>query len=316
MTPQEMIERYAHDVARRLPKRTRADVETELRDLLLEGLSERGPSPDEKTTSEFLISFGAPADVALRYHTPAPIIEPADSRLFVSIALGIASVFAVLAFSVAVSGRGLDETHGAGDKIVADYTAIVLQSLGLLVIAFWIKGMIRRARHGQTHWSPAKLPRVRDANHINRAAGFAAIVFWTIGFAMIVNPMTFFAPIFGSHPPPALAQTFAYDEAFRTYRAPLLWPLVAAGIGLYAWATIEGRWRPLTRQLSQIVSIIVCALMLWSLLAGNIFVAEQTDRGMKFGMAIAGGFGVMRLWMRFGADFGKVAVPPLRPSRG
>jgi hypothetical protein len=312
MTPQEMIERYAHDVARRLPKRMRADVETELRDLLLEDLSEREPSPDEKTTSDFLISFGAPAEVALRYHTPAPIIEPRDSRLFEGLAFGLTSIFAILALSAVISGN---DGKGPPDKVAVDLTATSLQILGALAAVFWVKGMLDRAQCDAPDWKPSALPRVRDENHINRVAGLAAIVFWSIGLTMIIDPMILFAPFVGSNPPPALAQAFAYDDAFKTYRAPLLWPLVAAGIGLYAWATIEGHWRPLTRQISHALSIIIILLMVWSLFAGDIFVAEETDRGMKFGMALAAGFGIMRLWLRIGDDFAKIEAPPLKPSR-
>lgn len=62
----ELIERYVHEVGRRLPKKQRADVEAELRSLLMDALEARAGAapaagaPSEADQAAVLVEFGPP----------------------------------------------------------------------------------------------------------------------------------------------------------------------------------------------------------------------------------------------------------------
>ena len=122
MNPQELIDAYVDDIVRQLPRKLRADVGTELRELLTEDLAAdahgQGRKPDEAMTLDFLNAFGRPEDVALRYK-PAGfnIIDPGYSRNFIRAAvigiLVIAGLGLVNAFKEhAQTGRDLSSVLG------------------------------------------------------------------------------------------------------------------------------------------------------------------------------------------------------------
>ena len=80
----ELVNRYVHQVGRRLPKRLRDDVKVELRSLLLDALEERTglEASNETAFSEddqvaILEEFGPPAQMAAKYQPqPRHIIGP------------------------------------------------------------------------------------------------------------------------------------------------------------------------------------------------------------------------------------------------
>ncbi len=100
MSPQEMINRYVHDVARRLPWRLRGDVEAELRGLFTEELAGDTGDGAEERMKATLVNFGTPAEVALRYDASPPVIDPIDSRRFWQVAATVFFVVVLLRVSL------------------------------------------------------------------------------------------------------------------------------------------------------------------------------------------------------------------------
>ena len=100
----DLIDRYVHEVGEHLPYRLRADVEAELRSLLMDALEERagaaGRPPDAELAAVVLREFGAPRDVAQRYSPEAqyligPRLFPAYKRTLQI----LAAIFAALLFA-------------------------------------------------------------------------------------------------------------------------------------------------------------------------------------------------------------------------
>ncbi len=315
MMPQDMIARYAHDVARRLPKRMRADVQAELQALLMDSLRQRaaGGAPTEAMATELLVSFGAPREVALRYHAPSAIIDPVDAGLFSKIAFGLLIALGVLAISMILSAPHATQSEWRliAYGVAQDYVRSSLLVLGVLLLVFWLLGAVRRIYPGLLAWRPRSLPPVRDPDQINRLGAAAAVTAWTLGFLILMQPVAFFDVLWGGQTPAAMRHSFAFDETFSRTRAPILWFVLGASLLLYAWATVEGQWRKLTRRIDLGLSVAIGLVSTWIILAGPIFAAAPTDQIMKFGMAVNAGFTLIDVWRRIGEERSEQTAPPM-----
>src|SRR5258708_21597257 len=89
MTAEDLIDAYVADVVVLLPRGQRRDVAQELRVLLREEADDAasGPASREQAARALLAGFGRPADVAARYGSPVTLIDPADTRGFLTLAL-------------------------------------------------------------------------------------------------------------------------------------------------------------------------------------------------------------------------------------
>jgi hypothetical protein len=320
MTQHDMIARYAQAVARLLPRAMRADVHAELQALLMDSLRERaaGGAPTEQMATELLVSFGAPRDVALRYHSPAAIVDPADAGLFRKIAFGLLIALGVLAISVILSAPHATEAEWRliANGVAEDYVRSSLLVLGILFALFWLLGAARRMYPGLTAWKPGVLPPVRDPDQINRLGAVAALAAWALGFLILMQPVASFDLLWGGQAPAALRHAFAYDETFTRERAPLLWITIGAGLLVYAWATVEGRWRKLTRRIDLAIAASIGLASMWIIMAGAIFVAAPTNQAMKFWMALIAGFMLLDVWRRIGEERGEPDAPPMARVSG
>ena len=64
----ELIDRYVYDVGRYLPRKNRADIQAELRSLLMDTLESRVKGePSEEDVVALLKEFGPPEKVAASY---------------------------------------------------------------------------------------------------------------------------------------------------------------------------------------------------------------------------------------------------------
>ncbi|MFN7164934.1 MAG: hypothetical protein ACK4P2_08980 [Hyphomonas sp.] len=295
MTPQDMIARYAHDVARRLPRDMRADVSAELNALLTEELEAKagGRAPDLDTARTLLANFGAPALVALNYHTPEPVIDPRDARLFGKLTAAFVTALIILAVSVALSDPAAATDAAFSARIADEATSLGLQILGVLLLVFWAAGAIRR-RSPQGAGSPRALPPVRDPDAVNRPLAAFAVTFWSAGLAILaVGPAKLMANVASEAAAPQLLQAFAYDPAFEAQRAPVLWTLLALSIALYAWHAIAGRRTRASRLAEAGLSLVISAALLHIVLSGAVFAAEPANEYMRFAMALTGSWGLI-----------------------
>jgi hypothetical protein len=125
----ELIERYIYAVGKRLPRKQRADIEKELKSLIMDELDERtgGREPGYEDIAAVLKEMGSPAEVAARYTEKGRyLIGPALYPFYTMVA-GIVAGALLLGLTISTILGLLQGQYGT-DK--------VLQQVGLLVLRF------------------------------------------------------------------------------------------------------------------------------------------------------------------------------------
>jgi hypothetical protein len=276
MNADELIDSYVADVVQFLPRKQRQDVAQELRTLLREEVDavagERAAR--EAAAREILAGFGRPAEVAARYGTPVTLIERADTRNFLTLAIGGAVLILV--------GAVLDELVNATgaqrdvERSVQQAWPNVFAWVGLLVVGFAIAAWLRRRRPGAT-WNPHPLP----TDRVNRVGRGAALAFFTVSTLVLANLEWVIRTLTGGRATQPAYHAFAYDEAFLRLRGPVVLALMVAGLVIQSGLVVQGRWRPWSRRADLVNSIAVCVILTWAIGAGPIFQAAPTDRAVK-----------------------------------
>ena len=114
----DLIERYLHEVTRRLPEKDRDEVRRELRTLITDMLPD---DPDEDAIKQVLNEMGAPSKLAEKYRTtPRYLISPAIYDDYIHALKWIVPMVAAIVFMVGtVIGimNGLQETGANGISI-------------------------------------------------------------------------------------------------------------------------------------------------------------------------------------------------------
>lgn len=278
MTPDAVVEAYVNDVARRLPQAKRNDVALELQALLREELQgkadESGRAADEAMALALVRAFGAPEEVAERYRpTQFVIIPTTRSRKFAAIAFGGVALQWLITLpaalmkepgreAVALGGWWL--THGIG----------ALWWPGFMVTAAIFAGW---ARH---RWPPAQTTTWRprgDNDRINRTAWVIGAVAATVGIAMVTSAERVFTRFLS----PQAGEAFAFDPDFLSVGGAMvvaLWSLTALGSAI---VFVEGRWRPLTRNIGLALSTMWFAVLTWLVIGPQIYLKPVTDEAAK-----------------------------------
>lgn len=284
MNANEVIEAYVTEVALKLPRKQRNDVAFELRALLheeLQGRSEAaGRVADAAMTTEFLNAFGHPAEVAARYRPTLIIIDAADGHAFWRAAsVGLALIWSLGLWSAlnAPIGSGWDLLSALGRW----WVGTVLPSLwwpGVLVSAYGMAAWVRRRWPQTSLWQPRDPDRLRGG----RAALAMAIVGILCGVSILIEPRWLLDVVFSGRAAPAAYEALTYAEGFRQRQGPLLLGLILLNIPLLLSGIVNGRWSSRARRLELPLALATCAAMLWSVVAGPIFMTPASDQTTKF----------------------------------
>ena len=276
MTADELIDSYVADVVLLLPRKHRRDVAQELRMLLREEVdaAASGQGSREQAARALLASFGRPADVATRYGSPVTLIDPADTRRFLTLAMAGAVLIPFGAILNALTGPA-DPQRDLRQAIEKAWPA-VFAWLGLLVVGFAAAAWARRRRPDAT-WKPRPMP----TDRISRPGRAAAIIFFVLGTLVLTNPAWLIRTVSGGRAAPAVYEAFAYDEGFLRLRGPVVLGLMIVGLIILATLLWQGRWRPWIRQADMVHSLAVCIVLTWAVGAGPVFKATPTDRAVK-----------------------------------
>lgn len=256
-----LIDRYVREIGRKLPQKTRADIEKEIRsaveDMLEDRSKKEGRAADEEMTIAVLKEYGNPAKVAASYLPERYLIGP---QLFPTFWVVVQIVFAVLT-GLAIVGLGLHVAGGSGApvniwgsafELLGQYFSGLMAAFGNIVLVF---ALIQRFAAGweftstdeEKDWNPRDLPDVEDADQVSAAGTIAEIVFLALGLILFnVYPQyigiygftdqgNFFTPLF--------------SQAFFSYMPwiNLLWGLQLA---LNIWLLQQRRWQAGSRILS------------------------------------------------------------------
>jgi len=180
ITADQIIDRYVADVVTLLPRKQRRDVAQELRTLLTDEVDAAASGrPRAGGGARTARQLRPAAEVAARYGSPVTLIDPADTRKFLTLALAGAVLIpfgAVLNNLVNPAQPQRDMQHA----IEAAWPT-VFTWLGLLVVGFGVAGWTRRQRP-DPGGSPADVH--RPDQQPGRAA---AIAFFLLGTFVLTN---------------------------------------------------------------------------------------------------------------------------------
>jgi hypothetical protein len=276
MTADELIDSYVAEVVMLLPRKERRDVAQELRMLLREeaGAAASGQASREQAARELLASFGRPADVAARYGSPVTLIDPADTRRFLTLAIAGAVLIPFGAILNELTGPAGPQRN-LGQATEKAWTG-VFAWLGLLVVGFAVAAWARR-RRPDARWKPHPIPTGR----ISRPGRAAAIVFFALGTLVLIDPARLIRAVSRGRAAPAAYHAFTYDEGFLQLRGPVVLGLMIVGLILQVTLLWQGRWRPRIRQADMVYGVVTCIVLTWAVGAGPIFTATPTDQAAR-----------------------------------
>ena len=291
MNANELIESYVADVAIQLPRKQRNDVAFELRALLDEELQAKaeaaGRSADDAMAMELLQAFGHPKEVAARYRPTLTIIDPADGHAFRRVTLiGLAVIWSVGLLEL------LQQPIDSGWDALTVLSRWWLGTVGVVVSSLWWPGMLvvgfamaawtRRRRPETAAWKP----RVHDRSRVNRTAMALGIIGIVCGLFVLIDPRWLLDVLWGGRAAPAAYEALTYTETFLQRQAPILLALLLLNIPMLTAAMMSGRWSPALRRMETALSLATCAAMLWTAMDGPVFMAEASDRTVKFAMVV------------------------------
>ena len=281
-----LIDTYVSEVGRRLPKKTRADIEAEIRSILQDMLEERsqktGKPVDDEMTLEVLKSYGAPEKVAATYLGERYLIGPRLYPIFMlvlRIVLVVTGVLAAIGLGIALSQTLGHYSAETIIKAIANFATSIMTALGNIVLIFAILEWALFRAGGKVEvkglpiekeWDPRSLTKVSDPNQVKMGETiveivgcFAAIVIFNfypqiIGFTPSLNSVFENGNWSSVTFVPLLSEAFFYYVPYLT----VVWALT---IILNIVLLRMGHWTTVTRVFViglKVIGIIIAAVML------------------------------------------------------
>lgn len=297
----ELIDRYVHEVGEHLPWRMRADVQTELRSLLMDAVEERaraaGRPIDSELVNKVLREFGSPEEVAARY-APEPqyLIGP---RLFPTykLVVGIMALVVgalMLAFFVTFVVTGILRTiHGpSGAPHMPIGFAVfgrilitaVFYNFGLVTLAFALVEhfQAQRAAPGEA-WDPSSLPAVDDPDRIS-PAGHVFSMYGILALAALFNFLPEWVGIYWPRQGSFQVTPLLLPEFARYMPMLNAWWGLAFVLNLLVLR--QGRWTHATRWAEFALGLISGAIWLMIVLGPRVFHYDWIAKGFLKGVLV------------------------------
>jgi hypothetical protein len=255
-----LIDRYIHEVGRHLPRKNRADIQAELRSLLVDTLEDRtSGEPTEADIIAVLEEFGPPKKVAASYFPDGQyLIGPTLFPVFkLVVVIAIASVIGAQLLSVGISLFFTNGTINLIDFFRGIMTSIPVV-LGSVVIAFVILQWFDvKADIHDDSWDPQELPEISEFESVKRWERIIGIV----GGVFILGLLAVYQGRIGyvSYPGGDFYENPVIAQYFGLISIALL-----LSIALDIYLLWQGRWQNLTRIAKvtlDIFSIAILALL-------------------------------------------------------
>jgi hypothetical protein len=268
-----LIDRYVTEVGKHLPRKTRLDIETELRSTLEDMLEDRsqqtGRPADEALATELLQEYGSPREVAATYQAFPYLIGPRMFPMYtlvlkivifaVTLGLTIATIVSVVNSSM--SSPELLSTLG---KFVASLVSALVAAFGNVTLVFAIiERFVPDAKfEDKETWTPAELTKEPEPDQV-KAADLIASILFTAAALIVFN---FYPQVIGMWNMVDGEWTViaGLSDAFFRY---LPWINLSGilTIALDIWLLRQGKWGTVTRLMHiglQIFGIAIAAAML------------------------------------------------------
>ncbi|MBN2388281.1 MAG: hypothetical protein JXB85_14790 [Anaerolineales bacterium] len=251
----KLIDTYVSEVGKDLPKKTRLDIESEIRSILQDMVDERasktGRPVDDELVLEVLKDYGAPEKVAASYQGEHYLIGPRLYPIFTKVLQIVLTIFGILA----ILGLGTQLAH-AGQTLenilegVAGVLGSLITALGNVVLIFaiieWamrreglqVKGLEAKA------WDPRSLFKISPPNRARIGERITEIV---LNFAAIAI-FNFYPHFLGlnTYVDGTWTHTPLFTEAFFAF-VPWLTLIWGLDIALNIFVFIQGFWKTHTR---------------------------------------------------------------------
>lgn len=197
----EMLDRYVAAVGKRLPKKMRGDVATEIcstiEDMLQDRSEETGKPADEDMLKDVLREYGSPSKVAVTYLPEKYLVGP---QLYPIFSLVVRIVFIVLTILALVGlgiglGKAATGSTGYGElfgRSLADYYTTIISAFGNIVLVFWLLQRVLPERELQSttpeseKWDPQELMKEPSPNEVKLWEPIVSILF-TFAALVIFN---------------------------------------------------------------------------------------------------------------------------------
>lgn len=285
MQPKEWIDRYVHEVGRRLPGKQRTDVELEMRSLIEDELDGLGHDPAEDEVLAVLAKFGPPDEISVRYGAPNVLIGPVllpVFRIVAGIVLVVQAAAILFAFAVGV-GIGGEKINPL--EALSGLAGSLLQTFGMIVLIFALVerfGVVQSKQEPKA-WDPRTLPAVEDGDRVKMGEMVASMIFLTI-LIVLFN---------GSHGWTAIislgeeATTVPLMSAAFWAFAPWLTLVWIAELVLKAVVLLRGHWSAATRVIGIVIDGAGLFILFRMLTSPEPLLAfAPADPGLRVGLAV------------------------------
>lgn len=275
-----LIDLYVSQVGKRLPLRSRKDIEAELRSTLQDMLEDHsrkaGRPADEAMESELLKEYGSPEKVAATYRQTQYLIGPTLYPFFVrvlQIVLAVLTVVLLITQGIELTSQhlqGLDLLGGIG-KMLAMVLGADLQAFGNIALVFAILERVLPPSEQEsfqdkekTEWDPASLVKEAEKPEVKLWDPITSILF-TIAAMVLFNlyPQLIAVSFVRSG---AWISIPVLTEAFFRW-LPYMNVLWVLTIALNLVLIRQGRWQPVTRWASVALHLIAIGIT-FGLLSG------------------------------------------------
>lgn len=271
-----LIDRYISEVGKHLPRKNRADIQTEIKSSLEDMLEDRaratGQKVDDQMVKEVLKEYGSPEKIASSYLPERYLIGPRLYPIFtlvLKIVLTVLTVMALIGFGIrfgtsAQTSQAFISTFG---KALVEYLGGIISAFGNIVFIFAILQWALPAsefedEQKQKDWDPASLEKEPEEDEISIWSPIWSIVI-TIAALLVFN---LYPQVIGIGFLDGGRWTFvpALSEAFFRY-LPLIDFLWVLQIILNVILLRQGRWTAPTRWFEAaltVMSIVIAYLLL------------------------------------------------------
>jgi hypothetical protein len=258
-----LLDKYIIEIGKKLPRKNRLDLQTEIRSTIEDMLEDRSRSAkrpiDNQMIEDILAEYGSPAKVAAAYHTTHYVIGPQLYPFFILV------VKIVLGVLLAVTLAGFlwnYYTNPVGPGFMKALGQFALQffggataALGNIGLIFAILERVLPASEfdeTKEEWKPSDLNAEPDPDKVSRGEMIFSILFTFLGL-MVLN----FVPEligYAYRSDNSWMYVPALSDAFFRY-LPWINILGVTSILLYVFLLRQGFWQALTRIVNLIVEV-------------------------------------------------------------
>lgn len=263
----DLIERYVYQVGRRLPRKTREDIQAELRSTLVDTLENRVEGePNQEDVVKLLQEFGPPQKVAASYwprgqYLIGPSLFPLF-RMVVAIALTVFVIVQLVLLGVALVFNQEVLTFASALDIFWELVGSVFTSFGIIVIVFAILQYFEvKPEVDDAEWDPRDLPQIEPQDSVNRSGTVVEI---TINL-LIIAVLLFLPDKIGVVFSPGME--IQLNPVIAHY-IPLIIASILLGVALDVILIWRGRWETATR-LGKIATNLFSIYVLYVLILGH-----------------------------------------------